>query len=147
MYGWATYAATRTVEPMWNTIRLMPSSGSGGNHKLAMYKGFAKRLVDISGDNWCYLLIWNWQWLIAFSALMLLVGRQKERRACKKIEWCGAGVVICLERGANDLHMVQLMPLPSHHLLLHWNPDWFVCLSVMLIYAVSQKKFPPFSCL
>jgi len=23
-----------------------------------------------------------------------------------------------LERGANDLHMVQLMPLPSHHLLL-----------------------------
>jgi len=28
-------------------------------------------------------------------------------------------VVICLERGANDLHMVQLMPLPPHHLLLH----------------------------
>ena len=26
-------------------------------------------------------------------------------------EWWGAGVVICLERGA-DLHMVQLMPLP-----------------------------------
>jgi len=28
-------------------------------------------------------------------------------------------MVICLERGANDLHMVQLMPLPPHHLLLH----------------------------
>ena len=28
-----------------------------------------------------------------------------------KTEWCGAGVVICLERGA-DLHMVQPMPLP-----------------------------------
>jgi len=28
-------------------------------------------------------------------------------------------VVICLERGANDLHIVQLMPLPPHHLLLH----------------------------
>ena len=28
-----------------------------------------------------------------------------------KTEWCGAGVVICLERGA-DLHMAQLMPLP-----------------------------------
>jgi len=24
-----------------------------------------------------------------------------------------------LERGANDLQMVQLMPLPPHHLLLH----------------------------
>jgi len=30
----------------------------------------------------------------------------------------GTGMVICLERGANDLHMVHLMPLPPHHLLL-----------------------------
>ena len=29
----------------------------------------------------------------------------------QKTEWWGAGVVICLERGA-DLHMAQLMPLP-----------------------------------
>ena len=29
----------------------------------------------------------------------------------QETEWCGAGVVICLERGA-DLHMAQLMPLP-----------------------------------
>ena len=28
-----------------------------------------------------------------------------------KTEWWGAGVVICLEQGA-DLHMVELMPLP-----------------------------------
>jgi len=28
-----------------------------------------------------------------------------------KTEWWGAGVVICLERGA-DLNMAQLMPLP-----------------------------------
>jgi len=27
-------------------------------------------------------------------------------------------MVICLERGANDLHMVQLMPQPPYHLLL-----------------------------
>jgi len=27
-------------------------------------------------------------------------------------------MVVCLERGAHDLHMVQLMPLPSHRLLL-----------------------------
>ena len=30
--------------------------------------------------------------------------------ACKKTERWGAGVVICLEQGA-DLHMAQLMPL------------------------------------
>ena len=49
---------------------------------------------------------------MAFSALTLLVGRQEGHPACKKTERWGAGVVICLERGA-DLHMAhQLMPLP-----------------------------------
>ena len=42
---------------------------------------------------------------------MLLVGRQEVHPACKKPEWWGAGMVICLEQGA-DLHMAQLMPLP-----------------------------------
>ena len=32
-----------------------------------------------------------------------------------KSEWWGAGVVVCLERGA-DLHMAQLMPLPLSHI-------------------------------
>ena len=49
--------------------------------------------------------------LLAFSALTLLVGRHEGHPACKKTEWWGAGMVICLERGA-DLHMAQLMPLP-----------------------------------
>ena len=47
----------------------------------------------------------------AFSALTLLVGRQEGHPACKKTEWWGAVVVICLEWGAG-LHMAQLMPLP-----------------------------------
>jgi len=51
-------------------------------------------------------------WLLfAFSALTLLVGWQEGHPACKKTEWWGAGVVICLDRGA-DLHTAQLMPLP-----------------------------------
>jgi len=48
---------------------------------------------------------------MAFSALTLLVGQQEGHLACKKTEWWAAGMVICLERGA-DLHMAQLMPLP-----------------------------------
>ena len=48
----------------------------------------------------------------AFSALTLLVGRQKEHPACKKLS---VGVVMCLERGADCLHMVQLTPLPSQN--------------------------------
>jgi len=47
----------------------------------------------------------------AFSALTLLTGRQEGHPACKKLEWWGVDVVICLDRGAN-LHMAQLMPLP-----------------------------------
>jgi len=46
-----------------------------------------------------------------FSALTLLVGRQEGHPACKKTEWWSAGVVVCLERGA-DLHMAQLKLLP-----------------------------------
>ena len=52
-----------------------------------------------------------WPSWCAFSALTLLVGRQEGHPACKKTERWGAGVVICLERGA-DLHMAQLVPLP-----------------------------------
>jgi len=47
----------------------------------------------------------------AFSALTLLAGWQEGHPACKKTEWWGAGMVICLERSA-DLHTSQLMPLP-----------------------------------
>jgi len=43
--------------------------------------------------------------------LTLLVGWQEGHPACKKTDWWGAVVVICLERDA-DLHMAQLMPLP-----------------------------------
>ena len=61
--------------------------------------------------NGCVVCVCFMCFDIAFSALTLLVGRQEEHPACKKTERWGAGVVICLEWGA-DLHMAQLMPLP-----------------------------------
>jgi len=45
------------------------------------------------------------------------MGGKKGIRAAKT-EWSATDMVICLEQGANGLHMVQLMPLPPHHLLL-----------------------------
>jgi len=48
---------------------------------------------------------------VAYIALTLLFGQQEGHPACKKTEWWGAGVVVCLQQGA-DLHMAQLMPLP-----------------------------------
>jgi len=38
---------------------------------------------------------------IVFSALTLLVGRQEGHLACKKLEWWGTGMVICLGRDAD----------------------------------------------
>jgi len=64
-----------------------------------------------------------------FSALTLLVGWQEGHPACKKTEWWGAGMVICLEQGA-DLHMTQRMPLPLtvscfSKIQLSGHSDWF----------------------
>jgi len=42
--------------------------------------------------------------IFSFGASMLLVGRQEGHPACKKTEWWGTGVVVCLEQGA-DLHI------------------------------------------
>ena len=69
---------------------------------LQAVKALVERTVNLG-----YLYVLS----IAFSALTLLVGRQEGHPACKKTEWWGGGVVICLQRGT-DLHMAQLMPLP-----------------------------------
>ena len=34
-------------------------------------------------------------------------------------------MITCLQLGANDLHMIQLIPLPSPSSLASSNPDWF----------------------
>ena len=62
------------------------------------------------------LLLQIYVLFVAFSALTLLFWQQEGHPACKKLEWWGAGVVICLKLGA-DLHMARLMgrqgvPLP-----------------------------------
>jgi len=56
--------------------------------------------------------------LLAFSALTLLVGRQVERLARKKL----SDEVLMWLSVRSDVQMIcimfQLMPLPPHHLLL-----------------------------
>ena len=39
--------------------------------------------------------------IFCLQCFALLVGRQEGHPACKKLEWWGAGVVICLERDAD----------------------------------------------
>jgi len=57
-----------------------------------------------------------------------------------KTEWWGAGVVICLERGANDLHMIQLMPLPPRSSSLAPVKSRMVYLSGAGLPRLSWKK-------
>jgi len=47
-------------------------------------------------------------------------------------------VVICLECGANDLHMVQLMPLPPHQFLLP-VPHHLIFYRPMLLESLSRE--------
>ena len=59
------------------------------------------------------------------------------------VEWWGVGVVICLEWGADCLHMVQLMPLPSqnpHNLLPHLNPRQVFFILVLTNPACFGKE-------
>ena len=95
--------------------------------------------------------------VIAFSTLTLLVGRQEEHPTCKKIEWWGAGVVICLERGANDFiwsSWCHCHPIISCFTKIQIDVIFLVpaypgcpgkeaVKQVHVIYTVSQKNVPP----
>jgi len=74
------------------------------NKRSCFYSGLALYV------NHTFLFQYN-MLIIAFRALKLLVGRQEGHPACKKTEWWDAGVVTCLELGA-DLHLAQMMQLP-----------------------------------
>jgi len=50
-------------------------------------------------------------------------------------------VVSCLQRGADDLHMVQLMPLSPHHLMLQENLKWFCLSGTSLLRFLEKRPF------
>jgi len=82
--------------------------------------------------------------LQCFDAVGWVAGRAS---GLYKTEWWGAGMVICLERGA-DLHMAQLMPLPPLDSVrsLIWTlqmiyPFWLSCWSSsFLLYRYPRRK-------
>ena len=100
--------AHRSLPPAsnWHIDRLRPLTHSSPVHPT--HKWTEHGTCDMQHF---YLNFYLGQVVIVFSALTLLVGQQEGHPACKKTQWWGAGMVICVERGA-DLHMAQLMPLP-----------------------------------
>jgi len=76
---------------------------------------------DCDHTQCCVSVKWWWMLDCCISLLFQMLpsvlwhwslGVRKSIRPVK-FEWWGVGVVSCLERGADCLHMVQLMPLPS----------------------------------
>ena len=80
--------------------------------------------------------------LIAFSALMLLVGRQEEHPACKKLSdevlvWlsiCSKVQIVCIYGPADATAISK-----PHHLLPYLNPDWFY-ISGTVLPRLSWKR-------
>jgi len=62
--------------------------------KLRPYSGVEVCAVYCDCKHFTVIIHFSFQ---AFSALMLLVGWQEGHPACKRTEWWGAGMVICLE--------------------------------------------------
>jgi len=70
------------------------------------------------------------------------LGGKKGIRPVKN-EWWGAGMVICLEQGA-DLHMAQLMPLP---LTVSCFSKIQICFTFLVpAYLGSPEKGPLIVC-
>ena len=90
----------------------VPCRRRWSRHGRAKRRTLVRHRRNSSRDQWSvtWLAVWlcycapGGQWVIAMSECVLTV--------CLRCElWWAAGMVICLERGA-DLHMTQLMPLP-----------------------------------
>jgi len=87
------------------------------------YRTIVQNKITEHGVIHCSSVLWCW------------LGGRKGIRPVKKLEWWGAGVVICLERGA-DLHIAQLIPLSlalvKSRLVL---PFWY-----LLTWIVPEKR-------
>ena len=106
--------------------------------------------ADNTDDSYSYSSIIQLFYVIAFSALTLLVGRQEGHPACKKTEQWGAGMVICLERGADlpsrfHCHSLSLASAKSRLVL----PFWYRLTRVVLdkgplnrcVYVIAKPVF------
>ena len=96
-------------------IKSLQESNKGEKGKLRVVNNNVR---EASREQKCFQMLTekvNRDWAeingSAFSALTLLVGQQEGHPTCKKTEWWGTGVVICLEWGA-DLQLAQLLSLP-----------------------------------
>jgi len=95
-----TLLVKRVIIPRWSSLQCFEMGDRKGIQPVRENSALIIPKASVLSVLWCC-------WL----------GSRKGIRPVKT-EWWGTGVVICLERCANALRMVQLMPLPPHYVLL-----------------------------
>ena len=85
----------------------------------------------------CSFTVWHSRWVLP-SVLWW-----EEHLACKNwVVWCCHSYMSGLRY--RWLHIVQVMPLPHHHLLLHWNPKWFNFWCQLIQVVLKKRLFNEF---
>jgi len=109
----AVASSPQTRLPHWWTW-----PGRAWKHRLLWWRG--SRLIVINSVLYLLFTVILMVPGFAFGALLLLVGWQEGHLTCKKTEWWGADVIICLGQGAHlhIAHIDQLIPLP---LTVSWS--------------------------
>jgi len=102
-----------TLRRVGTAVNVLPGVKTGSNFVL-----FFSKICSVFPVLYFYFL--------AFNALTLLVGHREWHRACKKLSGgLLAGMVICMERGADRLAYGPADATATQCLLLQENPDWF----------------------
>ena len=120
VYSTIKIAVTTACNTILATLTSLQKSAEGSSTE-----GTSKEWSLQRQSRWCFMMLIVLTFLVvvcgsscALSAVALVpsllwhgwLGVRKSIQPVK-IEWWGIGVVICLKRGADFLHMVQLMPL------------------------------------
>ena len=118
-YGWRWWEAC-TGGGFTQTQQTLPDLPLDKWHRFLMgwlsFPSPTSSIKTSKGNHLLDFVVLFYPWLPSVVWRCWLGGRKGTRPV--RIEWSGTGMVICLERGANDLYMVQLMPLPPQNLLL-----------------------------
>jgi len=133
---WITAAEPEACQVVWSTAKWTSSPNGWPLYPTCTGTKSAQLhetdMVPTSATTFGYYLTgmklvpsyYAWyRYLVAFSALTLLVGRQEGHPACKKLS---GGVLEWLSVWSEVQTCIRTADATATHcLLLQWNPDWF----------------------
>jgi len=137
-----SYVSGRRDEQLWAVVSRSSFHGStfhlGTARAQRMYQPLSFSHLGFSSFHYilCVISLQSLEWSSVLWHCWL--GVRKSIRPVN-IDWWGVGVVICLEQGADCLHMGPADDTAISKLLPHLNPDWFY-LSGASLPGLSWKR-------